>query len=86
MRSIVFTQKAAKQFAKLDKSVQKEIKTKMLLYIQSPDPFVFAKKLVAFEYGEYRFRIWDYRVVCDRDNEGYIIIIALVWHRREIYL
>jgi hypothetical protein len=53
----VFTQKAAKQFAKLDKSVQKEIKTKMLLYIQSPDPFVFAKKLVAFEYGEYRFRI-----------------------------
>lgn len=85
MRSIEFLPKAAKQYAKLDESVQKSIKHKMNEYASYTDPFAHAKRLVSFEYGEYRFRIGDYRVICDKDEHGKIIIVALIGHRREIY-
>jgi mRNA interferase RelE/StbE len=85
MRSIHFTPKAAKQYQKLDIATQKIIKKKMIEFSSFENPFDHAKKLESFDYWEYRFRIGDYRVICDQDEQRQIIIIALVWHRREIY-
>jgi mRNA interferase RelE/StbE len=78
MRSLQFTPKALKQYKSLDNSAQKIIKKKMLEFASFENPFDHAKRLESFEYGEYRFRIGDYRVICDKDEDGKIIIIALL--------
>lgn|GEM_PF-5824754 len=78
MRSIHFTDKAVRQYKKFDISTQHIIKKKMLEFASFENPFDHAKRLESFEYGEYRFRIGEYRVICDKDENGKIIIIALL--------
>lgn len=85
MRHIKFSKKAEKQFNKLTTSTQKSIKQKMEYYAWSDNPLSYAKPLKNFEFWNYRFRVGDYRIICDVDEVGNLIIIALIGHRREIY-
>lgn len=84
-RNIEFSKKAEKQFHKLTTSTQKTIKQKMEYFASMENPLSYAKPLTNFEFGNYRFRIGDYRIICDVDEAGNLIIIALIGHRREIY-
>ncbi|MBF6978512.1 MULTISPECIES: type II toxin-antitoxin system RelE family toxin [Aerococcaceae] len=72
-----------KQFKKLDKFVQKQIKS----YLESvvTNPRSKGKGLVANRSGQWRYRIGDYRVIVNiQDNE--MVILALeVGHRKNIY-
>ncbi|MBD3949280.1 type II toxin-antitoxin system RelE/ParE family toxin [Tuanshanicoccus lijuaniae] len=72
-----------KQFKKLDKFVQKQIKS----YLESvvTNPRSKGKGLVANGSGQWRYRIGDYRVIVNiQDNE--MVILALeVGHRKNIY-
>ncbi|MBF6625908.1 type II toxin-antitoxin system RelE/ParE family toxin [Aerococcaceae bacterium zg-BR9] len=72
-----------KQFKKLDKFVQKQIKS----YLESvvTNPRSKEKGLVANRSGQWRYRIGDYRVIVNiQDNE--MVILALeVGHRKNIY-
>jgi len=43
----------------------------------------FAEKLNDYEFGEWRFRIGDYRAIFDVDGDK--IIILKVGHRKNIY-
>jgi mRNA interferase RelE/StbE len=83
---VVFSPKAVKQLKSLDISAQKRIKQKLDYFCSLPNPQVYADALVDFEHGTYRYRIGDYRVIVDFDERGKLIIIAIVGHRREIYL
>lgn len=78
---IIFTEKAFKDLAKLNNDEKQRIKSKLIEY--SENPLFFAKKLSNFKLGNYRFRIGDYRVICDIEEN--IIIILRVGHRKEIY-
>jgi mRNA-degrading endonuclease RelE of RelBE toxin-antitoxin system len=51
------------------------------------DIFLYAKKLKDPRFGEYRFRVGDYRVFFDVDKRGgiKILLILEVKHRRESY-
>lgn len=79
----VITKNAAKDIAKLSPAVKKRIKTKLLFYISQKDPLAQAKTLTNNRYGNYRWRIGDYRVVFDVDNNK--LVILQVQHRKEIY-
>jgi len=79
----VFKRQALKDFQKLPKDIQKRIIKKLDFFISSDNPLSFAESLVNFEIGEYRFRIGDYRVIFDVEDEK--IIILTLGHRREIY-
>ena len=75
-----------KDFRKLDKYTQKIIRVwinKNL--VDCNDPRQHGKGLTANRVGEWRYRIGDYRLICEiKDNE--LVILALsVGHRREIY-
>lgn len=83
MKQLVFTAHAIKDLKKFPVGVRKRILTKMEFIVESGDPLGYAKRLTNFELGEYRFRVGDYRVVCDVEaNE---LVVLLVGHRREIY-
>lgn len=83
---VIFSEQAAKDIKKLDKS------TKMLLekwltkhLVGCENPRAFGKGLTADKAGLWRYRIGNYRLICDiRDSE--LVVLALTFgHRSEVY-
>ena len=74
---------ALKDLKRLSKVDQKRIIRKLDFYINSPDPIKFAEPIKDTTLGEYRFRIGDYRVICDILNNT--IVVLAIGHRKEIY-
>ncbi|HEK9992452.1 TPA: type II toxin-antitoxin system RelE/ParE family toxin [Streptococcus equi subsp. zooepidemicus] len=73
----------AKQFKKLDKFVQKQIKSYLEKVLS--DPRAKGKGLVANRSGQWRYRIGNYRVIVNI-QDGEMIVLALeVGHRKDIY-
>lgn len=83
MYSYAFRPKADKQLQKLPTSIQKKIIVKIDQYVKSGRPLFYAKRLINSSLGSYRFRIDDYRVVFDVEED--MIVILAVGHRRDIY-
>ena len=78
---LTYTHRAASDIAALDATVKQRIGKTLLRY--EHDPLKYAEPLKQSELGSYRFRIGDYRVVFDLDEDQ--IVILRVGHRREIY-
>ena len=84
--SVEYTPRFAKEFKKLDKYTQKLIKAwinKNLIGCENPR--VHGKGLTSNRSGQWRYRIGDYRLICQiKDNE--LVILALtVGHRSTVY-
>jgi len=78
---LVYTQRAIRDIQKLDESTKKRI-GKALLKLEE-DPLRYVEKLTDSRLGAYRFRIGDYRVIFDiEENE---IVVLRIAHRRDIY-
>jgi len=77
---------AEKQFKKLDQQIQ----AKLVRYLrervrESADPHQFGKALRGEKKGLWRYRVGDYRIICDiRDAEKTVAVLAL-GHRKHIY-
>jgi len=73
---VLYTQKSVGELKNLPHSVQKRIVEKMRFYATQKNPLKFARRLVDYNEGEYRFRIGDYRTIFDvRDDIIYILKI-----------
>lgn len=83
MYNIQFTERGLKDLKRITPETCKRIIAKMIYFSKQLSPLHFADRLINFEIGQYRFRIGDYRVICD--IEGDTILILRVGHRREIY-
>ena len=86
MYSLKYSEKAKKQLSKLDKSTQKLILTWIAKNLENcENPRIKGKGLTANRSGEWRYRVADYRIICDiQDNE--LVILALsIGHRKTIY-
>ena len=81
-----FTQKAAKEFTKLDIAVQKKIKSyweKNVLNTQNPRKF---GKRLSHNYKDYwRFRVEDYCIICVIHDQDFLITSVHVGHRKNVY-
>lgn len=74
---------ALKQLEKLPRDIQKRIIKKLDFYCSTGSPLKFAEPLTDMNLGSYRFRVGDWRIVFDvQDNK---IIVLVVGNRREIY-
>lgn len=78
-----YTHRAARQFARLHRFVQKRIAEKMRFYASQDDPLQFAEHLTDYREGEYRFRIGDYRAAFDVQDSR--IVILKVGRRDQMY-
>lgn len=78
-----FKGNSIKEFSKLPSKVQLQIMQKLELYMSAPSPLGFAEHLTDFEFGEYRFRIGEYRVAFDVEKD--VAKILKVGHRKDMY-
>lgn len=83
--TVVFTEKAEKQFLKLDRSIQQQIQ-KFILRLQNlENPRSCGKALVGKLVGFWRYRVGDYRLLCRILDEELVITLVEVGHRKEVY-
>lgn len=88
MFKLEYTKNAVKDLRRLEKQTAQRILKKMDFFLKKEDPLSFAKRLTDSSLGEYRFRVGDYRVLFDVNQDGslQILMVLSVKHRREAYL
>ena len=87
MWNIVFERKEQKQFDRLDDKTKKRI-AKFIdeRLIPSENPLSLGKALVGKSFGDHvRFRVGDYRLVCDIQDKEITILVLRIGHRKEVY-
>ena len=84
---IEYTNKAIKELTKLSRSDAQKIVKKIDFYATQKDPLVYAKKLKPPFNNLFRFRVGEYRVIFNMDNDGNmtIFIVLGVKHRKDVY-
>jgi len=75
---------AAKEFRKLDKPVQQRIAV-LVEKIESAINPRFSGKALKGNDKEWRYRVGDYRLVCEIKDREVIVWIVHIGHRREVY-
>lgn len=86
MCRVEFTESALKQLRKLDKQTLRVIKNWVIKnLVDTSDPRIHGKALTGNLKGVWRYRVGDYRLFADIDDEIVTIEIFEVAHRREIY-
>lgn len=83
MFNFEFKEKAVKEIERLSPEIRERILKKLKFYSLQENSLRFAEKLKDCKFGEYRFRIGDYRAIFDVDN--HTIVILKFGHRRDIY-
>lgn len=81
----VFSDRAEKQFLRLDGAVQKQIKKFVLKLEKLEDPRTEGKALVGNLIGFWRYRVGDYRLLCRIRDQELVIVVVEIGHRREVY-
>ncbi|HEX3661580.1 MAG TPA: type II toxin-antitoxin system RelE/ParE family toxin [Acidobacteriaceae bacterium] len=81
-----FTQSALKQLARLDRNISDQI-TRILeeKVAKSANPRAFGKALTGELKGYWRYRIGDYRAICEIKDRDLVILALAAGHRRDIY-
>ena len=84
--SVRFSKQAVKELQKLDKPTRALIIGWIEKNLEGCDnPRVHGKGLTANHSGKWRYRIGDYRLIADIQDDQILILILNVGHRREIY-
>ena len=83
---VEYSPKAIKNLRKLDKH------TRNLIYawidknlVDCENPRMHGKSLVENRSGQWRYRVGDYRLICEIKEKEIIILVLEIGHRKEIY-
>jgi mRNA interferase RelE/StbE len=84
--TIEYDHRALKDLKKLDRKIQREI----LDYLdervaKAKDPRDFGKPLRASKFGLRRYRVRDYRIICELQEKRLVVLVVAVGHRSTIY-
>lgn len=75
-----------KEFKQLDRYTQKMIKAWISKNLADcEDPRAHGKGLTTNRKGQWRYRIGDYRLICEIKDAELIILALSVGHRRDVY-
>ena len=84
---IEVTETAKKQLSKLDHQVQAEIVTFLRERIQTDeDPRRYGAPLRKGLAGRWKYRVGDYRLICQIQDEKVLVLILMVCHRSRVYV
>ena len=83
---VEYTEQAIKELRKIDKHTQFFI----LAWIEKnlvdcENPRQHGKGLTANRSGEWRYRVGDYRIIAEIEDDKVIILVLTVGHRTEVY-
>lgn len=86
MYKVIFSKNALKQIKKLDKNIAALIIGWIEKNLENcKDPRVHGKGLTANRSGQWRYRVGDYRILANIDDEKITVLVISVGHRRDIY-
>jgi mRNA interferase RelE/StbE len=84
--TIEYDHRALKDLKKLDRKIQREILDYMDERVaKSKDPRHFGKPLRASKFGLWRYRVRDYRIICEVQDKRLVVLVVAVVHRSPIY-
>ena len=83
---IIFTERAKKQLKKIDKFTASLIIGWLEKNIEGcENPRIHGKGLLGNKSGQWRYRVGDYRIICEIKDEEIVVLVLEVGHRRDIY-
>ena len=84
--TVDYTVSAERQLERLDRQVSNRIRSYMLERVATLEfPRDRGERLRWNLRDFWRYRVGDYRVICDIQNEALVILVVGVGHRRDIY-
>jgi len=84
--TIEYDPRVEKDLRGLDKRIQKEILDYMETRIAlSGDPKNFGKALRHSQQGLWRYRVRDYRIICEIQQHRVVVLVIAVGHRSKVY-
>ena len=51
----------------------------------SEDPRNFGKPLRASKFGLWRYRVRDYRIICELQDKRLVVLVVAIGHRSTVY-
>jgi mRNA interferase RelE/StbE len=86
MWRIEITRTAERQIIKLDRPAQRSIQRFLRdRLIPADDPRQWGRPLHGEKRGLWRYRVGDYRLICDIQDEKITILVLEVGHRKDVY-
>ena len=83
---VEYSKRADKSFAKMDKHIAKSIIDWIENNLEGcENPRLHGKSLVGNYSGKWRYRVGDYRIIADIQDDRILILILDVEHRSKIY-
>lgn len=83
---LVTTEKFDKAFKKLDRQTQKIIKAWLDKNLMNcTDPRIHGKGLTSNRSGQWRYRVGDYRILAEIQDERLVLVLIDIGHRSRIY-
>jgi mRNA interferase RelE/StbE len=83
---VEITRTAEKQITKLSRAAQKSIQRFLRERLASSDnPRQWGKPLRGEKKDLWRYRVGDYRVICDIQDDRVVVLVLEVGHRKDVY-
>ena len=83
---VVYSERAIKELKKMDRYTRQLIFSWISKNLDGcENPRSHGKALTAKRSGQWRYRIGDYRLICQIQDQELIILALSVGHRREVY-
>ena len=77
---------ALRDLKNLDRQIQREILDYMDERVaRAKDPRDFGKPLRASRFGLWRYRVRDYRIICELQEKRLVVLVVAVGHRITVY-
>ncbi len=83
---VTWDERALKELKKIDKQAQKDIIEYLKKRIATEEsPRRFGKALSGNKAGLWRYRIKDYRLICNIEDGNLIVLVLRASHRKNVY-
>ncbi len=83
---VEISRSAEKQIQKLNRTAQESILRFLRERVQAADnPRQWGKPLHGDKGGLWRYRVGDYRLICDIQDERVTVLVVRVGHRKDVY-
>lgn len=81
-----FEKNARKSLKKMDPQQSKILLSWINKHlVNSSDPRIFGRSLIGNHKGKWRYRVGDYRLICNISDTTVTILVLEIGHRKDIY-